>query len=80
MIRIFQIIAAPNDKNGNPRRITCQYSASDGNLVAAYEHGFRGDCIPLLGVEDVQLPTVRVDVSEYWDFKNVAKVNCTYHS
>lgn len=79
MRRIYQILEAPNDTNGNPRRITCQYSNIDGGILAVYEHGYRGDCLPLLGIEDIQLPTVNISVSEYQGFKAAAKSNRTYH-
>jgi len=78
-MRIFQILRAPNDTNGNPRRLTLEYCARNGNLVMVADHGYRGDCIPSSKaewtIEDgfIILPSVNVSASEYADYRASAR-------
>lgn len=41
----YQIHAADNDSNGNPRRATVVY-APNGSIAAVMDHGYSGDRIP----------------------------------
>lgn len=60
---VFQHIKAPNDSNGNPRRLYLVYSTETGRLVSVYDEGYGGRPAALRGV--VELPPIEVSASEY---------------
>ena len=60
-------LRAPNDRNGNPRRLFLVVSTKDGNLVGVHDEGYKGrDCVPTEYREAARMAyTVDIGASEY---------------
>jgi hypothetical protein len=59
---LYQILSAPQDKNGNPRRVTLQYNRNDGQVVGVRDDAYTGAGIPIGAIE---LPRMEVTATEY---------------
>lgn len=42
MRKIYQHLSAPNDVNGNPRRLYVVYSTINGEVLKVYDEGYGG--------------------------------------
>jgi hypothetical protein len=68
-MQVTQQLRAPNDVNGNPRRVWMVYEISDveqlgwARVVAAYDEGYAGT--PREVRELTELPSVEVSATEY---------------
>jgi hypothetical protein len=79
-MRIYQIYICDNDRNGNPRRLTVEYSPVNGNIVAVREHGYSGDKIPCEGPDIIVLAAVNITPADYRLTRNLARELGFYHS
>ena len=69
----IQHIKAPNDVNGNPRRLfMVVWLYDNGNVTTAYDEGYAGrGAIPgkrnteFASMPDIELPSVNVSSAEY---------------
>lgn len=67
---LIQRLIAPNDRNGNPRRLFVIYAADTGEIQDVFDEGYQG-----LGVVpqkirslSVELPSIPVSASVYKEF------------
>jgi hypothetical protein len=73
MTRVIQHIKAPNDLNGNPRRLfLVVWVYENGNVTMAYDEGYAGrGAIPdkrntaHASMPDIELPPINTTPSEY---------------
>ena len=59
---IYQVLKAPNDRNGNPQRLTMCYCDFGLDPLLVRDHGYGGDGIPEGGRT---LPTINITTNEY---------------
>ena len=74
---IAQNLRAPNDIDGNPRRLWVAYSSDDGDPVAVYDEGYSGD--PFAGTKRVTVSSVEISAGEYTEWRWFAKVAGIWH-
>lgn len=78
---IVQHLKAPNDSNGNPRRLWAVYGSYSGNLVELIEEGYAGRpdaCNKRLNPDVVEVLEVNITVGEYNVWKKYAKEQHIY--
>lgn len=80
-MRVYQHIKAPNDSNGNPRRLYIVYEVSltepqGADVVAVFEEAYMG--IPAALKSMASLYPVSVAVSEYNGFIKLGKSKGVY--
>ena len=68
---LMQRLIAPNDRNGNPRRLFVIYDADYGEIQAVFDEGYQGlGAVPQdIRSVSVELPSIPVSVSTYREFR-----------
>lgn len=71
---LYQHLRAPNDRNGNPRRLYVFYKTDEdgdtqgyASLVRVHDEGYAGRPLHLLEGA-IELPSVGISASEYRDW------------
>lgn len=78
---IVQHLKAPNDRNGNPRRLWAVYGSDSGNLVELIEEGYAGRpdvCDDWRNPDVVEIPEINITAGEYNAWKKYAKERHIY--
>ncbi len=73
MKNLTQNLRAPNDTNGNPRRLWVIYNTETGEIVSVRDEGYRGRPDRTAMAELVELPSVEIAASEYRAWVRLAK-------
>jgi hypothetical protein len=83
MVYTYQRLAAPNDRNGNPRRlwVICAQKSIDLITVAVLTEGYKGRTVVSKWFDDhpnavpfrLTLPYINVTATEYRDWVRLAR-------
>ena len=74
-MKVYQHLRAPNDSNGNPRRLWAIYEVASrsvtSRIVKVIDEGYGGrpDCVRKL----VELPSIDITLGDYKEWIRVAK-------
>jgi hypothetical protein len=80
---IFQHLRAPNDRNGNPRRLWVLYDKNTGGVIQVIEEGYGGrpkDCDARHIDGAVEVSPICIDVTEYNTWRREAKRTGIYQA